>query len=78
MATINDKRITRKWRRIFRVLFSIIAISLVVTFFPLNDEVEIVLASIGFLAGLTGMVFLWFLYNNPEKFNMQEEIENDI
>ena len=51
---------------------------MIITFFPLKEEVEIVVATAGFLAGLAGIVFLWFLYNNPEKLKMQEEVENDI
>ena len=78
MATFNDRRVNKKWRRIFRTLFAVIAVSMIITFFPLNDLAETIVASAGFLAGLMGLVFLWFLYNNPEKLKMQEEVENDI
>ena len=78
MTMFNDKRVNRKWRRVFRTLFSVIGISMVITFFPLSAEFETFFAFVGFLAGLTGLVFLWFLYNNPERLKMQEEIENDI
>ena len=78
MAMFNDKRVNRKWRRVFRTLFALIGISMVITFFTLNEETEMIVASTGFLAGLAGLVFLWFLYNNPEKLKMQEEVENDI
>ena len=51
---------------------------MVITFFPLSEEFETFFGVVGLVAGLTGLIFLWFLYNVPEKLNMQEEIENDI
>jgi uncharacterized membrane protein len=78
MTMFNDKRVNRKWRRVFRTVFSIIGISMVITFFPLNEEFETFFGLLGLVTGLTGLVFLWFLYNNPERLKMQEENENDI
>jgi membrane associated rhomboid family serine protease len=77
MSMFRDRRVNRKWRRIFRTVYAVIGISLIIGFLPFNEEVEIFFASAGATAGLIGMVFLWFLYNMPEKLKMQEE-EIDI
>jgi membrane associated rhomboid family serine protease len=78
MTMFSDRRVNRKWRRIFRALFAVIGISMIITFFPLNEEVETVVAFAGFLAGLAGLVFLWFLYYSPEKLKMQDNVDDDI
>jgi hypothetical protein len=77
MSMFRDRRVNRKWRRIFRTVYAIIGISLIISLLPLSEEVEIFFASAGVTAGLVGLVFLWFLYNNPERLKMQEE-EIDI
>lgn len=74
----RDRRVNRKWRRVFRTLYAILAFSLLITFFPLGEEIETIFASAGLVAALTGMVFLWFVYNMPEKLKMREELENDF
>ena len=77
MSMFRDRRVNRKWRRIFRTVYAIIGISMIISFLPLNEEVEIFFAAAGVTTGSVGLVFLWFLYNNPERLKMQEE-EIDI
>jgi Na+/melibiose symporter-like transporter len=77
MRIFREKNVTKKWRRIFRTVYGILSVSLIITFLPFSEEVEIFFASAGVIAAFIGMVFLWFLYNMPEKLKMQEE-EIDI
>ena len=69
----RERRVNRKWRRVFRTLYAILAFSFLITFFPVGEDAEIFFLFAGAIAGLAGLVFLWFLYNSPEKLKMQEE-----
>lgn len=73
MAMFSEKRVNRKWRRVFRTLYAILGFSFLITFFPVGEEAEIFFLFSGAIAGLAGLVFLAFLYNNPEKLKMQDE-----
>ena len=73
MALFGDKRVNRRWRRIFRTLYGTLAFSFLITFFPVGEETELFFLFAGAIAGLAGLVFLWFLYNIPEKLKMQED-----
>ncbi len=74
----RDKKVNRKWRRMFRALYGILAVNLLITFLPLNENVETFLFAVGMLAALVGLVFLWFLYNMPEKLKMLDQTQNDF
>jgi multisubunit Na+/H+ antiporter MnhB subunit len=76
MAMFRDRRVNRRWRRVFRTLYTILALSFLTDFLPLNEEVGTFFLIAGAIAGLAGLIFLWFLYNSPDKLKMQED--NDM
>ena len=51
---------------------------MIISFLPLNDDVETFFLTTGVVAAMGGLIFLCFLYVMPEKLKMQEEIENDF
>lgn len=78
MAMYSDRKINRKWRRIFRILYAIAAVGFFIPFLSLNDVLEIFLTSTFIVTVITGLVLLWFMYNMPEKLNMLDEKQNEF
>ena len=76
----RDRNLTRKWKRIFRLLYGVLIISSLALLF-VNIENVFINYSLYIVLGVDVLllfILAWFAYNLPEKLEMEKRANADM